>query len=131
VLIYKSVTCLQNDLGGDKSFIQELNIQPVNIVSLSYGGGVTLQAMLQRPDLFYSGVHYGRTMVDHLVGSPDFERTVNEFRSGFGPMSKAIKVGNYDESALRFAEVVFGMAFGEVTQMSCYTQYIFFESLMY
>jgi len=84
--------------------------------------------MLQRPDLFNSGVHYEPAMVDHLVDSPGFEHAVNEFRSGFGPMSKALEAGNYDESALRFAEAVFGMASGEITQLSPDTQKIFADN---
>ena len=57
-------------------FIEELELQPVDIVTHSYGGGVALQAMLKRPDLFRSGIHYEPAMSNHLEGTPGFDNAV-------------------------------------------------------
>jgi len=110
------------------SFIQEMQIQPIDIVSHSYSGGVVLQAMLQRPDLFNSGIHYEPAMMDHLHEAPGFGRAVKEFKSNFGPMASALKAGKHDESALRLAEAVFGMAQGEAVELNSDKQNLFTDN---
>lgn len=109
-------------------FIQAMDLQPVDVVSYSYSGGVVLQAMLQRPELFNSGIHYEPAMVDHLINEPGFEQAVKKFRSGFGPMANALKAEKYDESALRFAEAVFGLEQGGIKNLSPEAQNIFADN---
>lgn len=109
-------------------FIEKMKLQPVDIVTHSYSGGIALQAMLKRPDLFRSAIHYEPAMTNHIEGAPGFGNATKVFRSGFGPVIKALEDGNQGESALRFAEAVFGLPQGGISEIPEEIQNIFSDN---
>lgn len=93
-------------------FVKGLNAEPVHLVTWSYGGGIGIYAVLKRPDLFRSIVHYepsANALIDGLPGSVAARK---EMFKTFGPAMKAVKAEQLDDAALRFIEAVFRLPEG-------------------
>lgn len=73
----------------------------------SYSGEIGVQAMLGRPDLFRSAVHY-EPVLDNLVsGVPGGANATRDLFSHFGPAVTAAQAARSEDAALRFIEAVF------------------------
>lgn len=94
------------------AFVSGLEAGPVHLVTWSYSGEIGVQAMLDRPDLFRSAVHY-EPVLDRLVaGVPGGDNATRELFSKFGPAVTAAQEGRAEDAALRFIEAVFKLPDG-------------------
>lgn len=99
------------------AFVEGLDAGPVNLVTWSYSGEIGVMAMLARPDLFSSAIHYEPTLERLVAGVPGGDNASRKLFSQFGPAVAAAQEGRAEDAALRFIEVVFqlpeGKAVGE------------------
>lgn len=94
------------------AFVEALDAGPVHLLTWSYSGEIGVHAMLERPDLFRSAVHY-EPVLDRLVaGAPGGENATRELFSQFGPAVTAAQEGRREDAALRFIEAVFELPEG-------------------
>lgn len=94
------------------AFIEGLNAGPVHLVTWSYGGEIGVHAMLRRPDLFRSAVHYEPAIGPLLDGVPGGENATRRMFAQFGPAMTAVREDRAEDAALRFIEAVFQMPEG-------------------
>ena len=87
--------------------IEALDVGPVHIVTWSYGGEVALQAMLDRPDLFRSAVHYEPYLPDVIRDIPGAGHAESKAAANFGPMEVAWSENRMEDATLRVIEAVF------------------------
>jgi pimeloyl-ACP methyl ester carboxylesterase len=92
--------------------IKALNAGPVHLVTWSYSGGIGTYAVLKRPDLFRSIVHFEPAADALVAGVPGSIVARKEMLKAFGPAMKAVKAGQLEDAALRFVEAVFRMPEG-------------------
>lgn len=97
--------------------VEGLDAGPVDLVTWSYSGEVGVRAMLARPELFRSAVHFEPTLYWLAAGSPGWDNATRTMFAGFGPAMRAVEEDRGEDAALRFIEVVFnldeGAAVGE------------------
>ena len=89
-------------------FIEELNAGPVHLLTWSYGGDVAVHAMLQRPDLFRSAVHYEPSvgvLLDRVEGGAEAQAA---FVERFEPAVTALQLGEAERAAFLFVDAVAG-----------------------
>jgi pimeloyl-ACP methyl ester carboxylesterase len=97
--------------------IETLDIAPVNLVSHSYAGMVATHAMLKRPDLFRSVIHY-EPSVDGLIETmPGGATATREQSSNYGLVGAAIRDGRLEDASLRFFEAVSRTPKGEAEKL--------------
>lgn len=94
------------------SFVEGLDAGPVHLVTWSYSGEIGIHAMLRRPDLFRSAVHYEPVLDQLVAGAPGGENATRELFSEFGPAISAAQEGRGEDAALRFIEAVFELPEG-------------------
>ncbi|HPQ95297.1 MAG: alpha/beta hydrolase [Thiothrix sp.] len=66
-------------------FVEGLDVGPVNLVTWSYSGEIGIKAMLQRPELFRSAVHYEPVLSPLLANTPGGANAGHAFTRNFGP----------------------------------------------
>lgn len=94
------------------AFIEALDAGPVHLMTWSYSGEIGIHAMMRRPDLFRSAVHY-EPVLDRLVdGAPGGSNATRTLFSSFGPAVEAAQSGRGEDAALRFIEAVFDLPNG-------------------
>lgn len=94
------------------AFVEGLDAGPVHLVTWSYSGEIGVHAMLDRPDLFRSAVHY-EPVLDNLVsGAPGGANATRDLFSHFGPAVMAAQEDRPEDAALRFIEAVFELPEG-------------------
>ncbi len=94
------------------AFVEGLEAGPVHLVTWSYSGEIGIHAMLDRPDLFRSAVHYEPVLDRLVVGAPGGDNATRELFSKFGPAVTAAQEGRAEDAALRFIETVFKLPDG-------------------
>lgn len=94
------------------SFIEGLGTTPIHLVTWSYGGEIGANAVLRRPDLFRSVIHYEPVIGSILAGMPGAANATRTLFDTFGPAVKAATHGNGESAALRFIEAVFELPMG-------------------
>jgi len=93
-------------------FIEELNAGPVHLLTWSYGGDVAVHAMVRRPDLFRSAVHYEPSvsvLLDRVTGGAEAQA---DFVERFGPALEALHAGEAERAAFLFVDAVAGWPTG-------------------
>ena len=94
------------------AFVEGLAAGPVHLVTWSYSGEIGIHAMLERPDLFRSAIHY-EPVLDRIAaaaaGGANATRTLN---AHFSPAVTAAQEGRGEDAALRFIEAVFELPEG-------------------
>lgn len=97
--------------------IEALSIAPINLVSHSYAGMVATHAMLKRPELFRSVIHY-EASVDGLMDTLPGAATANRERSSnYGPIGAAMREGRVEDASLRFFEAVSRIPVGDAEKL--------------
>lgn len=100
--------------------VEGLDAGPVDLVTWSYSGEVGVRAMLARPELFRSAVHFEPTLYWLAAGTPGWDNATRKMFAGFGPAMQAVDEDRGEDAALRFIEVVFnleeGAAVGEAAE---------------
>lgn len=86
--------------------VETLEIGPVNLVTHSYAGMVATHAMLKRPDLFRSVVHYEASVDGLLDTMPGGATASREQSSHYGQVGEALRDGRLEDASLRFFEAV-------------------------
>ena len=89
-------------------FVEELDAGPVHLLTWSYGGDVAVHAMVQRPDLFRSAVHYEPSvgmLLDRIAGGAEAQAA---FVEGFEPALAALHRGEAERAAFLFVDAVVG-----------------------
>ena len=89
-------------------FVDALDAGPVHLVTWSYGGDIATYAMLRRPDLFRSAVHYEPSvgaLLDRIPGGADAHAA---FTRGFEPVLGLMSRGEAERAAFLFVETVLG-----------------------
>ncbi|MEZ5478886.1 MAG: alpha/beta hydrolase [Thiolinea sp.] len=98
-------------------FVEGLKLGPVHLVTWSYSGEIGVHAILQRPDLFLSAVHYEPVLDNLVAGVAGGANATHELFREFGPAVQAAQNQQPEDAALRFIEAVFelepGKAVGE------------------
>ena len=95
------------------AFVEGLDTRPIHLVTWSYSGEIGIHAMLRRPDLFRSAVHY-EPVLDRLVeGVAGGANASRELFGHFGPAVRAAQENRPEDAALRFIEAVFKLPDGE------------------
>lgn len=102
------------------AFVEGLGAAPVHLVTWSYSGEIGIHAMLRRPDLFRSGIHYEPVLDTLVEGVPGGENATRDLFGHFSPAVTAAQEGRDEDAALRFIEAVFeldkGNAVGEADE---------------
>lgn len=94
------------------AFIEGLDAGPVDLVTWSYSGEIGVHAMLERPDLFRSAVHY-EPVLDRLVdAAAGGDNATRELYGEFAPALAAVRKDRPEAAALRFIEAVFELPQG-------------------
>lgn len=94
------------------ALIETLEDEAVHLVTWSYSGDVGSRAVLRRPDLFRSLIHFEPAVESLLAGVPGASRATTEMFSAFGPAMTAVEEGRLEDSALRFLDAVFELPSG-------------------
>ena len=94
-------------------FVEGLDAGPVHLVTWSYSGGIATYAVLRRPDLFRSVVHFEPAAKALLAGLPGSGAARAEMFKHFGPAISAVEAGKVEDAALRFIEAVFKLSKGD------------------
>ncbi len=89
--------------------IESLGDDPVDLVTWSSSGEVGLNAMMKRPDLFHSAIHFEPVAASLIEGLPGAASATQDSFSRFGPAIVAMKAGDLDDASFRFLEAVFRM----------------------
>lgn len=100
------------------AFIEQIDIGPVHLVTWSYSGEIGANAILRRPDLFLSAVHFEPVIESLLSEIPGSSHATKELFKHFAPAVRAAKNGNTDAAALRFIEAVFRLPPGSASDES-------------
>lgn len=100
------------------AFVEGLDAGPVNLVTWSYGGEIGVQAMLKRPDLFRSAIHFEPALDRLVAGVPGGDNATRRLFSQFGPAITAAQESRPEDAALRFIEAVFQLPEGGAVGMS-------------
>lgn len=89
-------------------FIEQLGAGPADLLTWSYGGDVAVHAMVRRPDLFRSAVHYEpsvNALLDRVDGGADAQAL---FTAGFDSAVDALNRGEAVRAAFLFVDAVVG-----------------------
>jgi pimeloyl-ACP methyl ester carboxylesterase len=86
--------------------IEALEIGPVNLVTHSYAGMVAAHAMLKRPELFRSVIHYEASIDGLLETMPGGATASREQSSNYSKVGAALRDGRLEDASLRFFEAV-------------------------
>ena len=92
--------------------IEALDIAPVNLVSHSYSGMVSVHAILKRPELFRSVIHFEPSVDGVLVTLPGHKNAKREMSSNLSLAGAAIRDGRLEDASLRFFEALTGASQG-------------------
>jgi pimeloyl-ACP methyl ester carboxylesterase len=82
------------------------------MVTWSYSGEIGIHAMLRRPDLFRSAVHYDPVLDAMVEGTAGGANATRELFARFGPAIGAARENRSEDAALRFIEAVFELPDG-------------------
>lgn len=99
-----SIDTFANDLIG---FVEALNIGPVHLVSWSSSGPINDVAMVKRPDLFKSAVHYEPVTNTIMEGDKEAAPYLKKWSGLWGEMLTALKAGNHERASELMLENVF------------------------
>ena len=94
--------------------IEKLDTGPVHLVTWSSGARSAIAAMVERPDLFKSAVHYepvANNILDEVQG---LDEILDEWRGGFSLMAERLDQGDAEGAASRFIEKVFSLPIGGI-----------------
>ena len=94
------------------AFVENLGAGPVHLLTWSYGGDVAVHAMVRRPDLFRSAVHYEPSvgvLLDRIAGGAKAQAAYVE---GFQPALAALRQGEVERAAFLFVDAVAGWPSG-------------------
>lgn len=94
------------------AFVEGLEAEPVHLVTWSYSGEIGIHAMLERPDLFRSAVHYEPVLDRIAAAAPGGANATRDLFSHFGPAVAAAQEDRPEDAALRFIEAVFELPEG-------------------
>lgn len=94
------------------AFVEALDAGAVHLVTWSYSGGIGTYAVLRRPDLFRSIVHFEPAARALLTGLPGGTVARTEMFKKFAPAMAALKADDVENAALRFLEAVFKLPEG-------------------
>ena len=94
------------------ALLEALEDEPAHVVTWSYSGDVASRAVLRRPDLFRSLIHFEPAVGSLMAGLPGASRATGEMFSRFGPAMLAVEEGRLEDSALRFLDAVFDLPEG-------------------
>ncbi len=98
------------------SFVEGLGTTPVHLVTWSYSGEIGANAVLRRPDLFRSAIHYEPVIDSILTDLPGAANATRTLFNTFGPAVEAATNGDGESAALSFIEAVFELPKGGAKQ---------------
>ena len=96
--------------------VEALGTGPVHLVTWSYGGEVATYAMLRRPDLFRSAVHFEPSLGALLVETEGGREAQAQFAAILEPAIEALSGGRNEDAAFLFIDAVFGLPPGTIAR---------------
>ncbi len=96
--------------------VEALGAGPVHLVTWSYGGEVASYAMLRRPDLFRSAVHFEPSLGALLAEVEGGAEAQTRFAATLEPAIEALSAGRSEAAAFLFIDAVFGLPPGTMAR---------------
>ena len=96
--------------------VEALEAGPVHLVTWSYGGEVATYAMLRRPELFRSAVHFEPSLGALLAEVEGGAQAQARFAATLEPAVEALSAGRSEAAAFLFIDAVFGLPAGTMAR---------------